>query len=112
MLHLRLKQHAVGEGRHRVDISLDGDGAPRVATSTFAFGLSPQDEGDLRWYLEDFLQYPQEPAPTIARRIEGRWRRFVAELYEAAPLKLFPKEKDDGNLKIHVEAGAGFKHDL
>ncbi|MCP4696293.1 MAG: hypothetical protein GY862_05535 [Gammaproteobacteria bacterium] len=23
-------------------------------------------------YLEDFLEYPQDPAPTIARRIEER----------------------------------------
>lgn len=83
MLHLRLKQHPVAEGRHRVEIDLTGDGAPRAATSTFAFGLSPQDEEDLRWYLEDFLQYPQDPAPTIARRIEGRMAEVGEELFRA-----------------------------
>lgn len=83
MLQLRIKQHAMAEGRHRVDLELTGDGAPRAATCTFAFGLSPQDEADLRWYLEDFLQYPQEPAPMIARRVEGRMAEVGAELFKA-----------------------------
>jgi tetratricopeptide (TPR) repeat protein len=83
MLQLRLKQHPTAEGRHRVDLDLTGDGAPRAATSEFAFGLSPQDEEDLRWYLEEFLQYPQEPAPTIARRVEGRMAELGSELFRA-----------------------------
>jgi hypothetical protein len=83
MLQLRLNQQAVGEGRHQVDLNLEGDGAPRAATATFAFGLSSQDEEDLRWYLEDFLQYPQEPAPKIARRIEGRLAEVGTELFKA-----------------------------
>ena len=83
MLQLRIKQQALAEGRHQVDLDLTGDGAPRAATSTFAFALSPQDEEDLRWYLEDFLQYPQEPAPTIAKRIEGRMAEVGTELFKA-----------------------------
>jgi len=83
MLHLRLTQHAMGENRHRVEISLDGDGARRTAESSFAFSLSPQDEEGMRWYLEDFLQYPQAPAPTIARRIEGRMAEMGADLFKA-----------------------------
>lgn len=81
MLQLRIRQHAVAEGRHRVEIDLLGDGAPRAATSTFDFRLSPQDEEDLRWYLEDFLQYPQEPAATIARRIEGLMSEVGTKLF-------------------------------
>ena len=73
MLQLRIQQHSLAEGRHRVEIALEGDGARRTAESTFAFSLPPQDEEDLRWYLEDFLQYPQDPAPTIAARGAGRW---------------------------------------
>jgi hypothetical protein len=37
----------------------------------------------LRWYLEDYLQYPQEPAPAIARRIEGRLAEVGTELFRA-----------------------------
>ncbi|HEX5720183.1 MAG TPA: CHAT domain-containing protein [Thermoanaerobaculia bacterium] len=83
MLQLRIQQHPLEEGRHRVEVALEGDGARRTAKSTFAFSLSPQDEEDLRWYLEDFLQYPQEPAPTIARRVEGRMAEVGTELFQA-----------------------------
>src|SRR3954451_8572068 len=81
MLQLRIRQHAVAEGRHRVEIDLLGDGAPRAAVSTFDFRLSSQDEEDLRWYLEDFLQYPDEPAPAIARRIEGLMSEVGTKLF-------------------------------
>ena len=63
-----------------MDLDLTGDGAPRAATATFPFNLSPQDEEDLRWCLEDFLQYPHDPAPTIAQRIEGRMAEVGTEL--------------------------------
>jgi hypothetical protein len=75
----------MAEGHHRVDLDLTGDGAPRAATSTFDFHLSSQDEEDLRWYLEDFLQYPQEPAPTIALRIEGQSRGAAISEQESTP---------------------------
>ena len=59
MLTLRLSQSP-----GRVEISLEGDGLPRqTAASEFSFTLSPQDQEDIRWYLEDFLQYPLDPAP-------------------------------------------------
>ena len=83
MLQLRIQQHPLGEGRHRVEIALEGDGARRTAESIVEFSLSSQDEEDLRWYLEDFLQYPQEPAPTIARRVEGRMAEVGTELFRA-----------------------------
>ncbi|HEX3526066.1 MAG TPA: hypothetical protein VH988_03285 [Thermoanaerobaculia bacterium] len=83
MLQLRIKQQPLGDGRHRVDLDLTGDGAPRAATCTFPFHLSPQDEEGMRWYLEDFLQYPQAPAPMIARRIEGRIAEMGTELFKA-----------------------------
>jgi hypothetical protein len=51
MLQLRLTQHTTGEDGHRVDISLEGDGARRTAESTFSLLLSPQDKEDLRWYM-------------------------------------------------------------
>jgi len=83
MLELRLTQHPAKRGRHKVEIALEGDGARRTAESTFAFALSSQDEEAMRWYLEDFLQYPQEPAPKIAERIEERLAAIGRELFEA-----------------------------
>ena len=45
--------------RHRVEIAFEGGGGAWVsAVSRFAFAVSEQDQEDLRWYLEDYLQYP------------------------------------------------------
>jgi len=75
---LRLSQFAEAEDTFRVEFSLD-NGAP--VRTRFTFELSPQDQEDLRWYLEDYLQYPLDPAPTIAARIEARMRDIGAELF-------------------------------
>ncbi len=51
---LRLTQTGLGEGRHRVEASLEIPGRPRqTATVQFAFTLTPQEQEDVRWYLED-----------------------------------------------------------
>jgi hypothetical protein len=78
---LRLTQHEEGENRHRVEVRLEAAGAPRVAESRFTFDLTAQDREDVRWYLEEFLEYPQEPAPTIAKRVERRIAEIGKELF-------------------------------
>ncbi|HEV2854342.1 MAG TPA: CHAT domain-containing protein [Thermoanaerobaculia bacterium] len=83
MLQLRLTQRPAGNGQHRVEATLEGDGARRLAESNFDFLLLDQDEEDLRWYLEDYLQYPQDPAPAIARRIEERMAEIGTELFRS-----------------------------
>jgi tetratricopeptide (TPR) repeat protein len=98
MLQLRLTQHPAADGRHRVEISLEGDGARRTAEAVFPFQLTPQDEEELRWYLEDHLQYPQDPAPKIARRIEERLAELGTELFRA----VFPSGEDAGDLWVEV----------
>jgi tetratricopeptide (TPR) repeat protein len=103
MLQLRIRQQAVAENRHRVEIDLTGDGAPRAAVSTFDFRLSPQDEEDLRWYLEDFLQYPQDPAPTIARRIEGLMSEVGTKLFAG----VFQANDDARNIWSRVRERLG-----
>ena len=108
MLQLRLTQHAVGEDRHRVEISLEGDGARRTAESTFRLPpLRRRIEEDLRWYLEDFLQYPQEPAPTIARRIEGRMAEVGTELFRVG---LPGERRRPRSLEPSAGAAAGDAH--
>ena len=84
MLILRLTQSSEGPDQHRVEIALEGGSQPRqTAVSRFPFALTPQDREDLRWYLEDFLQYPLDPAPTIAARIEQRMSGIGVELFNA-----------------------------
>jgi tetratricopeptide (TPR) repeat protein len=81
---LRLTQSAEGQNRHRVEVALEGDGGARQsAVSRFEFALSAQDQEDLRWYLEDYLEYPLDPAPKVAARIETRMAAIGAELFAA-----------------------------
>jgi hypothetical protein len=85
MFTLRLTQHAETQPDHyRVEVAFEGEGLPRqTATTHFAFKLTPQEQEDLRWYLEDYLKHPFDPAPKIAARIEGRMAEIGAVLFKA-----------------------------
>jgi hypothetical protein len=78
---LRLTQTSIAPGRHQVQLTLDGAGRPRTETARFAFQVADQDREDLRWYLEDYLEYPIDPAPAIAARVEQRMVEVGRELF-------------------------------
>ncbi len=80
---LRFTQDALDGDRYRVEVALEGDGTRRVAKADFEFRLTGQDEADLRWYLEDYLQRPHEPAPVIAARIERRMEEVGTGLFQS-----------------------------
>jgi hypothetical protein len=80
---LRLTQTVAALDKYTVEVAFEGDGLPRqTALATFGFQLTAQDQEDLRWYLEDYLQYPQDPAPAIAARIEGRMAELGTRLFQ------------------------------
>src|ERR1022692_4172180 len=78
---LRLRQSAEGESRYRVMAEFENGGVRRSAESRFELQFTAQDQEDIRWYLEDFLQYPMDPAPAIAARIERRMAEIGVELF-------------------------------
>src|ERR1017187_10467267 len=78
---LRLRQTTEGDHRYKVVLELEDDGVRREDTRSFTFELTPRDQEDLRWYLEDYLQYPLDPAPKIAKRIEERMEEIGDELF-------------------------------
>jgi hypothetical protein len=43
----------------------------RWDSSDIAFELTPQDGERIRWYLEDYLQFDEDPAPQIAKGVEA-----------------------------------------
>jgi hypothetical protein len=83
MSTLRLTQETISPNQYRARLRLEGDGLPQEAAAEFSFQLSEQDREDVRWYLEDFLQYPMDPAPAIAARIEERLAAIGDELFRA-----------------------------
>jgi len=89
VLTLRLN-HSVTEDGHRVQVDLEDGATQQSATSYFSFLMSEQDREDVRWYLEDYLEYPVAPAPTIAARVERRLAELGLDLFA----KLFPVGSD------------------
>ena len=84
MLTLRLTEFSEGQNRYRVAVASEGEGLPRqTAFTRFDFELAAQEQESLRWYLEDYLQYPSDPAPQIAARIERRMAEIGTDLFKA-----------------------------
>src|SRR5438105_1310731 len=81
---LRITQTGIGAGRYRANITLRDD-APgeHAAEVEFPFTLSPEDRERIRWYLEDFLQFPMDPAPAIAQGVERRMAEVGTELFKS-----------------------------
>jgi hypothetical protein len=101
MPRLRITQSEGDPGRHRVDLEFEAEKAPRqTATSTFDFSLADQDQADLRWYLEDYLQFPQDPAPKVAARVEQRMADIGKELF----VKVFHSSDDARDLWAELRA--------
>jgi tetratricopeptide (TPR) repeat protein len=81
---LRLVQEATGaEGVHRVEVTLEGEGAPRRAVAQVKLALEAAELDRLRWYLEDYPAYPINPAPRIAAEVEDRLAGLGVELFRA-----------------------------
>jgi tetratricopeptide (TPR) repeat protein len=79
---LRL-MHRVDDAGSVVDLTLEGAGARRSATARFGFGLTAQDRENIRWYLEDYPEYPVQRAPQIAQQVEDRLAALGQELFTA-----------------------------
>jgi tetratricopeptide (TPR) repeat protein len=105
---LRLRQTSEGGDAYRVLLELEANGQRREDTRQFKFKLEAQDQEDLRWYLEDYLQYPLEPAPKIAARIETRMDEIGAELFGAvlAGTSVWGEARDDlADTRVEVVTG-------
>jgi len=104
---LRLRQFAEPDNRYRVTVELEREGSPRRdAESTFELHISAQDQEDIRWCMEDFLQYPMDPAPAIAKRIEQRMAEIGVDLFTKAlgNTPVWPKVRDDlSDTRIEIE---------
>src|SRR5579859_3032314 len=84
MAELRISDVAAGPGgQRRVEVMWQDGAARRVAVAEF--GEVP-DDGDaerIRWYLEDYAEFPADPAPVIARAAEADLARAGTALFGA-----------------------------
>lgn len=110
-LRIRHSRTADGSGLVAVDYDPARGSAGFSTAVPFVFELSEKDRGRLRFYMEDFLSYPDEPARNIAARIEEDVKRWGEEMFR----QLFPPgskaqryyweaAKDLGGLRIEIQA--------
>lgn len=112
---LRIDQHpGAAAGRHRIEIEAEGpDRMHQSASLDLDFALMAQEQERIRWYLEDYLEYPHDPAPKIASDIEREMaaigRRLAEGIFrgsEAARDVWNAFEQHLGGARIEIATGA------
>jgi tetratricopeptide (TPR) repeat protein len=80
---LRITQTSANQGNYEFQMTLQMDGEfLQTANASFNFDLSANDQERLRWYFEDYLQYAQDPAQSIATHIEQQLKDWGIELFK------------------------------
>jgi tetratricopeptide (TPR) repeat protein len=95
---LRLIEKSEGGDSYQIRLEIEIKGQRRTEERKFSFKLEGRDQEDFRWYLEDYLQYPLDPAPTIAKRIVARMEEIGEDLFR--------------KVLEHTEAWAEVRHHL
>jgi tetratricopeptide (TPR) repeat protein len=78
---LQVADVPVGGGRRQVRVTWQDGAVRRAATSTFAYQVSGQEAEKIRWYLEDYAEFPADPAPVLAADAETRLNGIGAGLF-------------------------------
>jgi len=110
-VELRIRELAAGPaGRRRVEVAWQ-DGASRRLAVNEIDGMPGNGDGErIRWYLEDYAEFPAHPAPEIARDAEARLAEVGADLFrwvfagmDAAGI--WERARDRlGEVRVEVEA--------
>jgi hypothetical protein len=78
---LRIIDRVAGN-RHEITVSWRRlESARREASTTLTYLVDRDDEERIRWYLENYLEYPADPAPRIAAVAETRLSEIGRELF-------------------------------
>ena len=83
MLKLHIRQDQPADGFYPIRLTLKGDGqADLEAEAKIQFHLTEQEQTDLRWYLEDYLQHAGPAETIVAQQVESFIKTRGEELYE------------------------------
>ena len=79
---LQIRQDAPKEGVYSIRLSLKRSGRPdREAEAKIEFALTGQEQEDLRWYLEDYLERADAVEPVTVQQVETLMNARGEELY-------------------------------
>ena len=113
MSTLHIRQDAPHEGYYPIRLTLKRAGQPdQDAEAKIAFALTEQEQEDLRWYLEDYLQRAETVEAVTVRQTEALMRSRGEELY-AKVLAANPRTQavwfsirnDLANLRVEITTG-------
>jgi hypothetical protein len=80
---LRLTVFSLGASE-MIEVAVEEPGRAREAVRVpFGWVPSASDQERLRWYFEDYLQFPADPAPLLASGVEMRMAELGKELFAA-----------------------------
>ncbi len=80
---LSIRQHDPVNGLYRITLRLKQPEQPEMeAEANIAYALTEQEQEDLRWYLEDYLIYPESSEDVQVAQIEDMMRTRGEELYQ------------------------------
>jgi tetratricopeptide (TPR) repeat protein len=79
---LHIRQSPAGKGKHAIRLTLRRPGQPDLeGEATIKFSLTEQEQEDLRWYMEDYLQRAEAVEPVTVEQVEALLRARGEELY-------------------------------
>ncbi|MCX5097624.1 tetratricopeptide repeat protein [Streptomyces sp. NBC_00365] len=73
---IELSESRADDGAYDVAVRLSGGGHRYAGGIRVRLDMSAEDREKIRWYFEDFLRFPAEPAPRIARDTEAQLRKW------------------------------------
>jgi hypothetical protein len=79
---LTLHQTDLGDERYRIGVATDLPGLTLQHDLDIRYRLATADRNLIRWYLEDYLDQPFDPNPSIAERAERRIAEIGRDLFE------------------------------
>jgi tetratricopeptide (TPR) repeat protein len=83
MSTLHIRQDAPHDGRYPIRLTLERDRqAKQEASAHIEFALTEQEQEDLRWYLEDYLQRAESVEPVTVQQVEALMKSRGEELYK------------------------------
>jgi tetratricopeptide (TPR) repeat protein len=113
-VELRISDLPAGPGGvRRVEVMWQDGAARRVAVAEFADLPGGGDRERIRWYLEDYAEFPADPAPLIAADAEARLARTGVELFgrvfgDRDAAGIWERVRDRlGQVRVEVDADPG-----
>jgi tetratricopeptide (TPR) repeat protein len=114
---LRINDIPASAGRsRRVEVTWEDErAAPRVAVAEFGDAPDAGDGERIRWYLEDYAEFPADPAPALAAAAEARLADAGAELFrrvfsDADAAGIWERARGrlaDARVEVDTDLGAG-----